>query len=276
MLLAVAYSARDPAGRGIGRELASLLDARKVDCPQAVECYAAGEYRIAGFDAEPIELEMIGETPDPSATAVIVLSRHRAESGKKSLTLHHPGNPTKSTLGGEPEVLALAHPPLAKTLFKSLKRAAGETGLGETHEVVLEATHHGPTSPSKPVVFIELGSTPEDWKNPQGWRTVALAVAMVLEDPKLEACTPVAAFGETHYPQKFTEIQLNSSELCIGHIIPRYAFRQGLSESVLRQALTRSEPRAEKALVRKKSLRSSEIGAVLKAAQELGIQVETI
>lgn len=171
MRLAVAYSTGDPAGRGAAQALARLLSAKPAHCPMAVECFRHEDLAIAGFKAEAVKLEILDATPDPQAEAVIVLSKHRAESGRKSLTVHHPGNPTSdNSLGGRPRELAVAYPALAKALLISLARVSRETGLAETHEVTLEATHHGPTSQSKPVVFAELGSTEEDWRNPRGGR----------------------------------------------------------------------------------------------------------
>lgn len=277
MRIAVAYSVRDEAGRGASRTLVDMLGGDKAECPGAAECFHAKNTYIAGFDAEPVELEMVGGTPDPTVEAVVVFSRHRAESGRKSLTLHHPGNPTKETLGGQPETLAYSHPMLAKTLFQALREAALETGMTGSHEVVLEATHHGPTSPSKPVVFVELGSTPEDWRNPRGWEALALALVKALERGYYRGCKTAAAFGETHYPVKFTEIQLADGGFCIGHILSRYVFKSGVDLGVVRQALLKSSPRpVDVAIVRKKSLNSKALERVKTVADEAGVEVVTI
>ncbi|BAA80481.2 hypothetical protein APE_1483.1 [Aeropyrum pernix K1] len=279
MRLAVAYSTGDPAGRGAGRALARLLSAEPTSCPGAVECFKAGYLTIAGFPVEAVRLEMLDEAPDPQASAVIVLSKHRAESGRKSLTVHHPGNPTEdNSLGGRPMELAVAYPALAKALLISLAKASRETGLAESYEVTLEATHHGPTTPSKPVVFAELGSTEEDWRNPLGWETLALAVEEAIKTlPQIEReCIPAAGFGGTHYVPKHTRLQLESG-YCIGHTIPRYAFDRGVTAEVLKNAILKSYPGpARVALVEKKSLKSPQRRMVEEASEEAGAKVEYI
>jgi D-aminoacyl-tRNA deacylase len=256
-----------------------LFGGERVECPGAVECYEVLGARLGGFDADSTELEMLDSSPDPGADAVIVLSRHRSESGRKSLTVHHPGNPTgDASLGGEPYRLARAYPALAKALLRGLARASRETGLSETHEVTLEATHHGPTRPEKPIVYVELGSTEEDWRDRRGWETLALAVKAAMDElPALEAeCVPAAGFGGTHYPQKHTRIQMEG-RYCVGHVIPRYAFDAGVPRRIVAEAMERSYPSAARvALVEKKSLKAPQRKVVLDVAGELGVVVEYI
>ncbi len=277
--IAIAYSVRDPAGSGSARALVELFGGERIECPGASECFEVLGCRLGGFDAESTELEMLDSSPDPQAEAVIVLSRHRSESGRKSLTVHHPGNPTSdNSLGGEPFKLARSYPALAKSLLRGLVEAAGETGLSETHEVTLEATHHGPTRPEKPVVYVELGSTEEDWRSRKGWETIAIAVARGLEAlPGVEAkCIPAAGFGGPHYPQKHTRLQLES-DYCIGHVIPRYAFDSGATKDIVRDAMIKSYPLpARVALVEKKSLRAPQRKMVLDVAGQLGVIIEYI
>ena len=277
--IAIAYSLRDPAGSGSARALVELYSGERIECLGATECFEVLGVRLGGFMEDSTSLEMLDSSPDPKAEAVIVLSRHRSESGRKSLTVHHPGNPTSdNSMGGEPYRLARSYPALAKSLLKGLLEASRETGLEETHEVTLEATHHGPTRPEKPLVFVELGSTPEDWGSRRGWETIAIAVARALEVLEgVEAkCIPAAGFGGPHYPQKHTRLQMES-KYCVGHVIPRYAFDRGVPREVLRAALERSYPLpARVALVEKKSLKAPQRKALLEVAGEAGVVVEYI
>ena len=277
--LAVAYSLGDPAGRGSALRLVELFGGSRARCPYAEECFEVNGVMVGGFNAGSTELEMLDASPDPNADAVVVFSRHRAESGRKSLTVHHPGNPTSdNSLGGEPMKLATSYPALAKALLVALRDASIETGLSESHEVTLEATHHGPTKPSKPIVYMELGSTEEDWSSPRGWETIALAFMKAMDIlPKLEgSCVRAAGFGGTHYVPKHTKLQLESS-YCIGHTIPRYAFDKGASESIIEEALTKAYPGpVEIALVEKKSLKGHQRRLVASVCERLGVRVEYI
>lgn len=273
--IAAAYSLRDPAGRGAARAFAELFGGVRADCG-APECFEVDGVLVGGFDEDSIALEMLDGAPDPSADAVVVFSRHRSEAGRKSLTVHHPGNPTMDApLGGEPGVLATSYPALAKLLLSSLARAAEETGLSETHEVTLEATHHGPTRPRKAIVFVELGSVENDWKNPRGWETLAIAVKTALDElARGVECIPAAGFGGGHYPVKHTKMQLGDPRICIGHVIPKYAFQQGLARDAVRQAIVKSYPRpAELAVLEKKSLKAAHRRIVEGEAEKLGVEV---
>ncbi len=272
--VAAAYSLRDPAGSGAARAFAELFGGERTECG-APECFEVNGILVGGFNEDSINLEMLDEAPDPAADAVIVFSRHRSEAGRKSLTVHHPGNPTmEAPLGGEPGVLARSYPALAKALLLGLNDAAEETGLRETHEVTLEATHHGPTRPGKAIVFVELGSVEEDWRNPRGWETLAIAVKRALETLESLNCRPAAGFGGGHYPVKHTRIQLGDPGVCVGHVIPKYAFQQGLAEGAVRQALTKSFPGpAELAIVEKKSLKAAHRRLVEEEARALGVEI---
>jgi len=271
--LALAYSVRDPAGSGAARELVELLGGEKGECPGARECWVLPRgVMLGGFDAETVEFEFLDETPDPRAEAVVVLSRHSASSGRPSLTTHHTGNPTSTTLGGEPYRLAVSAPPLSRALLRAYRDEAGARGLLGEYEVTLEATHHGPTGPSKPIVFIEIGSDPTRWADRRAHQAMAAAVARVLEGG-IEPCTPAAGFGETHYPAGFTRIHLDG-EYCMGHIIPRYAIRQGITREVIEQAVARTWPEpARVAIVRRKSARSAERREIVAALEGLGVEV---
>ncbi len=272
--VALAYSTRDPAGRGAARELASMLGAERHECPMARECLLlAGRIALAGFDEDTPFMEFLDETPDPGAEAVVVLSRHSSESGLKALTVHHTGNPTDRTFGGEPRTLAVAYPALSRALLRAYRDAAGEEGILGEYDLKLEATHHGPTRPHKPIVFIEIGSGPSEWSDARAHRAMALAVAHVLETGPSPDCVPAAGFGGGHYPVKFTKVHLDG-EYCMGHIIPKYAVREGVDAGVVRQAVEKAYPQpARAALVEKKSLRSAERREIVSALEEIGVTV---
>jgi D-aminoacyl-tRNA deacylase len=257
--IAVAYSVNDPAARGSVEELVGLLAGDRVECSLAVDCWILdGGVRVAGFREDSVNLEHLDRSPDPQAEAVIVVSRHRAASGRKELTVHHVGNPTRRTLGGEPEKLGVSFPLLASSLLVEYRREAERQGILGEYEVSLEATHHGPTGVEKPVVFIEIGSTPSEWSDKRAQRVLASTLARHIERGVEPGCREAAAFGGSHYPLKFTSLVLRG-EYCIGHIISKHAFNEGVAESVIIEAVEKTYPRRPgTVVVEKKSLRSAQ------------------
>ncbi|MEE3038420.1 MAG: D-aminoacyl-tRNA deacylase [Candidatus Thermoplasmatota archaeon] len=97
---------------------------------------------------------------------VIFPSRHAAESGKPSLTLHPIGVPhldinAVPKFGGKS---GFAPPPSTRlaSWWKMLQNYVDGTELANQFELTLEVTHHGPWL-EVPALFIEIGSTKETW-----------------------------------------------------------------------------------------------------------------
>lgn len=265
----IVYFHGDQAGAGASRYLVEVLRAKPGKCPGSPECYVSEEAVIAGFNVDVVNMEFLDESPDPAAEAVIVLSRHKAESGRKTLSVHHTGNPTGRAWGGEPYKLSTSYPALSKALLTSYAKTALEHNL-EEYSVTLEATHHGPTKPSKPIVFIEIGSTEKEWADERARIAMALAVAETISR-RIPECSPATGIGGTHYPEKFTKIQLET-ETCLGHIISKHQIDEGVPDHVIKQAIEKTYPqKAQKIIAEKKSLKSEQ----RKKLEELAKQLET-
>lgn len=273
--LAIVYNVRDPAGTGDAEKLLEIQASRESKCSGAVACHELpGRGVLAGYDVEQIYFDFLDSTPDPVADAVVVLSRHTAVSGQPSLTVHHTGNPSSASLGGDPYTLSVSDPPISKALLSNYGAKAASRGLLGEYELTLEATHHGPTRPSKPIVFIEIGSSEPQWMDERAQWAMAEAVSTVLEEG-FPDCTPAAGFGDTHYPRKFTEIHLGT-EYCMGHIIPKYALKD-TRENVIIEAVEKTWPRrAEIAFMQKKSANSEIRAMITRVLEGLGVELKVI
>lgn len=266
----LAYSLIDPAGSGAAEILADLLGMEKV----GEHVWRRGEVFLAGFKPDVLYLEVIEDYFKPRE--IIVLSRHSSKAGVKSFTVHHTGNPgSKALAGGRPGELGVADPPRAKQLLSAMARIAEEHGMVERgFEVSLEVTHHGPTSLQAPLVFAEIGSSIDEWRDSRARMVLAEAVAEAVEHRPPE-CIPAAGFGGGHYARKHTGIMLGT-EYCYGHIYAKYAFREGLDLEVMLMAFRRSVPQARVAIVEKKSLKSADRRLVKEAADTVGVEVINI
>ena len=195
--------------------------------------YQKGSLLLAQFEGTIVEPPDLDVYFNPQA--YIFLSRHSAESGIASLTAHTTGNFTsEARFGGAGRELGRSDPSLLKNYLAALwKRREDVKG----YEITLEATHHGPTSLQKPVLFVELGSSERYWGDTRAAGVVASALVESLTDRQIWSRVGVA-FGGTHYSEKFTRI-LIEEEIALAYVAPKYALGH-LDEKTVGQMLQRS------------------------------------
>jgi D-aminoacyl-tRNA deacylase len=162
------------------------------------------------------------------ADLLIFATTHRSEKGVQSLTVHFPGNWKAAALGGKEREIGIAPASLAKALYLGLKQRFDGT-------VTVEATHHGPYL-EKPSLFIEIGSSEEQWKDPVLGKIIAETLRDVVG--KEQVCETVVALGGGHYPQEINKI-LERTRYAVGHMCPKYALAD-LDKTMLQQAWERN------------------------------------
>lgn len=238
----IIYSVKDPVGVLASKLLVEHLRARTLSCPGARECYRYERGLIAGYDQEVLDLEILDVSPREEMRPLIAISRHASRECRATLTVHHVGNPTSLTNGGRPFKLGVSYPALAKALILQYFKLSREFELERTYEVTLEATHHGPTETRKPVVFIEVGSCEEQWRDMKAILVLTLAVNNIVNKlDDLPKCVHATAFGGPHYPKRFTRAMLET-DICFGHIVSRYQLAEAVREDVIEQALEKTYP----------------------------------
>jgi len=201
---------------------------------------------------------------------LVFASRHRSAAGKPALLVHTTGNWTgEAEVGGKPYELAVAPASAMREALRELARQKVELGL-ENYEVAMECTHHGPTSMSTPLLFVELGSDKEHWADEGAARAVAKAVYKVAHGVKLAKAA--LGVGGPHYAPNFTKVNFSqSSEIAVGHIIPTYVF-QGLRKEMVRKAVERTLEKVELALLDWKGLRAEHRDFIKPILDELGLE----
>ena len=197
------------------------------------------------------------------ADNIIFLSKHKSASGKKSLTVHPIGNWSKADLGGRDYRLTPSSPHLMSAMLRSIKSAAAS--LPE-YDTVFEVTHHGPLLDT-PTLFLEIGSTEEDWTNPEASAALSSALFSVKEDHS----NPIAVgVGGGHYAPRFSETAL-SKKLDFGHMIPNYAIDfdniEKLSKSI-GDAMEYSN--TDLVFIHKKSMKKEQVNFVMNATASAG------
>ena len=259
-MIALVFSEIDEAGKGIATYIRDANRASEMKVPQSTEAYFLKDLNayLLGFQADVVEFDFLDNIV-PDVRFYIFLSRHSASSGIKSLTTHHTGNPTgNARFGGNPFELSISNPPLAWLFLKGLKERSESMGLKD-FRVTYEVTHHGPTNLTKPLTFIEIGSSLAEWKFARAHEVVGDVVIDSLKNLLLGRevdCIPSTGYGGPHYADRFTYRALSLNE-CYGHIISRYALKDlknsgKLLENVVRQSLLKSSVKIRRAVILKK------------------------
>ena len=193
--------------------------------------------------------------------AVIFLSKHRAESGMRSLTVHPLGNFGAADLGGRPGTLVPAAPEMMTVALRGLAIRGGDLGFRAT----FEATHHGPFL-STPSFFYELGSGPADWTN----ATAARALAEVLLACREDRVPVGIGFGGGHYVPRITDVVL-ARDVAFGHLVPSHAVPH-LDDAMIDRVIA-ATPRAAFAYLHRNALDSADARRIERALQARGISV---
>jgi len=179
----------------------------------------------------------------------IFISRHKSESELPCLTAHFTGNfSNDNSYGGKPRELAYTCPSLYKEYIRQLWLLRE---LAPEYRVVIETMHHGPTSLTKPLMFVEIGSTEKEWKDTKASEIVAKALISTIKAMPTYDKVGIG-FGGTHYSEKFTKF-LIESEFTLGAIAPKYAL-QFINEQILNQMIEKSSQKVDHAILDWKGL----------------------
>jgi D-aminoacyl-tRNA deacylase len=188
----------------------------------------------------------------PESMAFVFLSKHSSESGIPTLTCHFTGNFSNSNpYGGIPRELGIAYPHIQKSYIRDI---TSKQSFVSEYDIIIEATHHGPTSLKKPSVFIEIGSTQKQWTDRNAASVVCQsAVSILTQENTSTDCKSVGiAFGGTHYPTKLNKLLLES-EFGLASIAAKYNLTS-IDEFMMKQMISKSIEKITHVIVDKKGL----------------------
>ncbi len=260
--IGVVYSLGDPAGAGMAEHLKPRLEKDPIE---GIE--------IRGFEESVLYFDFLEER-FPS-DYYVVLSKHKSESGIPSLTVHHTGNLTgDNRYGGKPYELSWSFPRLAGHILRILWSRAQKIGLQSQYEIAYEVTHHGPTSLRVPLVFFEIGSTPDRWTDKRIQEFMAETIYEALEtfvSKNPTECLRTVGFGGGHYARRFTKMTIEG-KYCFGHMVPRYVIREGIDQKVLVQVFRKNHEGVTHVVFEKKSARKNIREMVREKSLEEGLE----
>jgi len=183
---------------------------------------------------------------------IIFASKHQSAENRKTLSVHAPGNWRRAEFGGEEGKVCLTSAFFLKSTLKELKKNAEAIRLN--YEVTLECTHHGPLI-DKPCIFIEIGSTENEWRNRRAGFVVAKTISELIENFQEGEEGVTIGIGGPHYCPNFNKIQLNG-DFAISHIIPNYSLP--FTEGMLQEAIDKTTENVEMAILDWKGIKNSE------------------
>ena len=213
-----------------------------------------GEFKFYLIDDEIINTENLDLEKINQYDFIIFASKHQSKKREKTLSIHAPGNWKQADFGGESEKVCMSSGLFQKFIFEKLKANAAQYNLKD-YKLTLEATHHGPLI-NKPCIFIEIGSTENEWKDRKAGFILARSISETIKEFKEDKYQEVVvAIGGPHYCPNFNKIQLKSN-LAISHIISQYSLP--LTEEMIQEAIKKTEEEVEFILLDWKGLGNSE------------------
>lgn len=246
-------SLSDVASVNIREALLDLGGWSEAGVHQGYPCYERGNDLLATIQEVHLYADQVDALVSRSCgvdiASVVFLSRHKAASGIPTLTVHPIGNFSKADLGGRPATLVRAAPDMMTSALRGLLSNAA--GLG--FQVSFEVTHHGPYLEA-PTMYIEIGSSEENWGN----KEAARAIATTLISSHHVVAPKAIGIGGGHYAPRFSEV-VATKRISFGHMIPNH-FADHADDDALRSAMTMALEKSDGAnlvYIHKKSMSRS-------------------
>jgi len=232
--------------------VASKLDKAGINITTQLSQF--GDFNFYLVDKEIIYTENLDSEKINSYDFVVFASKHKSESREKTLSVHAPGNWRSVDLGGESGKVCKSSALFAKQMFGKLNKNAEQYHL-KNYKVTMEVTHHGPLI-DKPCIFIEIGSTENEWTDRRAAFVIAETISETIEGFVENPYNEVAiVIGGPHYCPNFNKIQL-SSNVAISYVIPSYA--APITEEMIREAIDKTEEEVDFILLDWKGLGKAE------------------
>jgi D-aminoacyl-tRNA deacylase len=223
------------------------------------------ETKLLFVNTDIVDTQFLGDPFSPDL--FVFLSRHSSASGIPTLSVHAPGNLAEAKFGGKPKTVSIAPAAAMKNALSEMAKLKTEKGLN--YEVSYECTHHGP-SLTAPAMFVEVGSSPKQWKDTEAAEVVAdAAVAAVSECP---SCSVALGIGGPHYNKKFTKLALTTN-WAFGHMIPKYTLDRVDTETI-RQCIERTVGTVDSAVLDWKGIKAEHKPEIVAALEKLGVPSE--
>ncbi len=238
MRFAVIVSKKDAAGLTIKDALLNEGFARTEDSFEGSPVFEAKleNHQVNLYTAQRDSVHCENLDREIDADIFMFATKHQSAAGIHSFSVHPIGNFGKAEFGGKDRTLCVSPAFYLKTGYQLL---AKNNTLN--HEIIQESTHHGPYM-EKPSMFIEIGSSHEEWTNPKAGRILGKTIIELISTPAKQY---KAAFGigGLHHSPNFRQMILES-DISLAHLCPKHHL-ENLNEALILQAIEKSSPKCE-------------------------------
>ena len=272
MILFIA-STKDIAGMKIGKQLIDNYSFEKMSetfqkNPIYTKKLHDKETKLLLVNTEIVETQFLDSLVKPQL--FIFLSRHSGAKGIPTLSVHTPGNLSEAKLGGKPKTVSISPAKAIRTSLLEMAKLVSNQNL--SYDVSYECTHHGP-SLDAPTMFVELGSSSQQWKDLKAAEVVAeAAVAAVSECSN--CCSVALGIGGPHYNKKFTKMAL-TDQWAFGHMIPKYAIND-IDVSMIKQCIEKTAEPINSVVLDWKGIKGEHKSTIIEALKELDVNSEKV
>jgi D-aminoacyl-tRNA deacylase len=194
-----------------------------------------------GLTTEPLIFitELKFNNPKFNPDLVIFASRHTSITARPAVLVHTTGNwGNDADFGGEPQDLSKTSALLHKAGIESLREQIEIFNLPD-FSLDMEVTHHGPTTLDIPLIFMELGSSKQEWLIKEAGELVAYAIVnsvfkyINLKEEKTQYVG--LGFGGTHYAPNFNRL-ITTNNIALSFICPKYNIQE-LNENIIKMMI---------------------------------------
>jgi D-aminoacyl-tRNA deacylase len=200
---------------------------------------------------------------------VIFISRHSSISGKPTLSVHTPGNLAEAELGGIPRAVSVCPANSMRTALIAMSKLKNEMQLD--YEVSYECTHHGPSF-NLPAMFVELGSSLQQWNDSKAAEAVAHSAIEAVKQFGNHSARTVTGIGGPHYNAKFTRMALEGN-VAFGHMIPKYVISR-MDSSMIRQCVQRTVEKVDTVMLDWKGIKGEDKPRLVETLKEADVKFE--
>lgn len=260
----IVYSLADPVSLAIAEALKETVSFTEQPQINGMRHFKYGKVDLLELRDTHLHAEFLDDAI--KTDFIIILSRHSSAKGLPSFTVHPEGNwSDDAKIGGKPKQLAFAAPVRMLNALVTMKNR-NKSSIPVTYE----ATHHGPLLRT-PSFYAEIGGDENTRTSKEFAQFLAKSVFESL-DFQAPYKKVALGIGGLHYSDRFAK-RAFSGEYAFGHIMSKYYVN---NTDMLQQAVDRSSPKPEMAVIDWKSIGVEEREAAVKKLDELGLDYAKI